>query len=43
MGEIESWPQQRLAEPDLPDRKAGPEWHEFPEGLRSQGQADQTL
>jgi hypothetical protein len=34
VGEIESWPQQRLAEPDLPDRRAGPEWHEFPEGLR---------
>src|SRR5215213_9211446 len=35
MGEIEGWPQQRLAEPDLPDRRAGPEGHAFPEGLRS--------
>ncbi len=33
--DIQVWPQQRLAEPDLPDRRAGPEWHAFPEGLRS--------
>jgi hypothetical protein len=34
MGEIEGWPLQRLAEPDLSDRRTGPEWHKFPEGLQ---------
>ncbi len=35
VGAIQGWPRQRLAEPDLPDRRAGPEWHVFPDGLRS--------
>jgi integrase len=32
--EIGHWPQQRLTEPDLPSRSSGPEWDDFPEGLR---------
>ena len=32
--EIDAWPRQRLAEPDLPSRRTGPEWQEFPEILR---------